>query len=116
MSGNYIGGRIRELRKQHNITVPELANMVGVATSHISNVESDPDRSLSLPVAAAIADVFGVSIDHLFGRDDDESGTGDIIYSITIQGPHGPLQVFSRRPLRQAFVDAVEDAADLLGG
>lgn len=62
-----IGAIIAKLRKEHNMTQEALANALGVTNQAVSKWESDqscPDIGL-LPT---IADLFGVSIDHLFGR------------------------------------------------
>lgn len=115
--GDYIGGRIRELRKKRGMSIPELAAAVNLAVSTISNLESSPEKRVSLPVAEDIADALGVSVDTLLGRYEDEGDatTGYVTYSMVIQTENGPLQVFSSRPLNQAFLDAIEDAARYLG-
>lgn len=62
-----IGTQIALLRKRQNITQEVLAQQLGVTNQAVSKWESDqccPDVML-LP---KIADVFGVSIDELFGR------------------------------------------------
>lgn len=64
-----IGAIIATLRKDNNMTQETLANALGVTNQAVSKWESDqscPDIAL-LPT---IADLFGVSIDHLFGRTD----------------------------------------------
>ena len=66
MNTNSIGTQIINLRKQRGITQETLAEAVGVTGQAVSKWESggSPDTQL-LP---AIADYFGVSIDHLFAR------------------------------------------------
>ena len=62
-----IGNRIACYRKQMNITQEKLAQQLQVTNQTVSKWESDqccPDVML-LP---RIADIFGVSIDALFGR------------------------------------------------
>lgn len=64
-----IGNIISNLRKEQNMTQEALANALGVTNQAVSKWESDqscPDIAF-LPT---IADLFGVSIDHLFGRGD----------------------------------------------
>lgn len=66
MSIENIGKVINSLRKEKKITQEELANSVGVSTQAVSKWECGgaPDIEL-LPV---IADFFGVTLDKLFGR------------------------------------------------
>lgn len=61
-----IGMQIAKLRKENNITQDELAKKLDVSAQAVSKWENGgaPDLDL-LP---RIADYFGVSIDHLFGR------------------------------------------------
>ena len=59
---------IRELRKQHHMTMKELGKIVGVAESTISLYETGK-RQPDLDTLTHIADVFGVSIDKLMGRE-----------------------------------------------
>ena len=63
-----LGEKIAAFRKQNNITQEALAQKLGVTNQAVSKWESDqccPDVTL-LP---KIADIFGISIDTLFGRD-----------------------------------------------
>lgn len=63
-----IGAKIAELRREHNMKQDELAEMLGVTPQAVSKWEngaSMPDISL-LP---KIAQIFGVTIDELFGGD-----------------------------------------------
>lgn len=60
--------RIKELREENALTQKELAIRLNNAQRNVSNWEAgttEPDCS----TIAAIADIFGVSIDELFGRD-----------------------------------------------
>lgn len=63
-----IGNTIATLRKEKEMTQEALANALGVTNQAVSKWESEqtcPDIAL-LP---SIADLFGVSIDYLFGRE-----------------------------------------------
>ena len=60
--------RIRELREEAQLTQTELAKRIGNSQRNISNWEtgaSEPD----LATVVQLADIFGVSLDELFGRD-----------------------------------------------
>ncbi len=64
---NTIGKNIAELRKSKGMTQEALGSVIGVSPQTVSKWENDtnmPDITL-LPV---IADVFGVTVDELFGR------------------------------------------------
>lgn len=63
-----IGENIAELRKQKGMTQEELAGIIGVSAQSVSKWENSatmPDIML-LPI---ISDVFGISVDSLFGID-----------------------------------------------
>jgi len=65
--------RLRELRKKFNMTQRELAEHFGVATNTISSWETgkqEPDRC----TYAKIAEFFGVTVDSLFGRTENQHG------------------------------------------
>lgn len=69
-----IGQRMRELRKEKNITQPELAKMLGVSNGAIGNWETgnrQPDDTAKIQMA----DIFGVSVDYLIGRTDNRQIT-----------------------------------------
>lgn len=71
-----IGQRMRELRKEKNITQPELAKMLGVSNGAIGNWETgnrQPDDAAKI----RMADIFGVSVDYLLGRTDDKKNTAN---------------------------------------
>ena len=69
-----IGMQIAKLRKEKNITQEELAKNLDVSAQAVSKWENGgaPDLEL-LP---RIADYFGVSIDHLFGRAQTKTESG----------------------------------------
>lgn len=59
--------RIKELREEFLLTQKELADKIGNVQRNVSNWEngtSEPD----LETLVRIADVFGVTLDELFGR------------------------------------------------
>ena len=64
-----IGVRIKDLRKEKNISQSELANEIGVSQKAIDYWE----RGVNEPKASyivALADFFNVSADYLLGRED----------------------------------------------
>ena len=66
--------RIRELRKEKNITQQELAEKLGVTGSYISYVESEK-TNITLENALKIADFLDVSLNELVGRQGGQAGT-----------------------------------------
>lgn len=65
-----IGKKLRELRMQRGMTRQELANVIGVTDRSVKNWENDVSNP-DLTHASAIADLFGISMDELLGRDID---------------------------------------------
>ena len=66
--------RIAQLRKKKGLTQQALANHLGLQRSAISNYEGN----ISVPeltLAAKIARFFGVSVEYLFGQDDNPGNT-----------------------------------------
>ena len=63
-----IGERIRELRKQKNMTQHDLASTLGVSKTIISEYENN-FKSPNNNNLEKLADILDVSIDYLFGRD-----------------------------------------------
>lgn len=66
------GQRLRELRKQMQLTQKQLAELVGVKNSIISFYENG-DRIPSPEMIVCLAKVFHVSSDYLLGLDRGES-------------------------------------------
>ncbi len=63
--------RIAELRKQKDISQSKLGEIIGAAQNTICNWETgkrQPDNESLIKMA----DLFGVSIDYILGRDNDE--------------------------------------------
>ena len=59
-----IGQRIRKIRKARGISQEQLAEMVGISTTHMSHIET-ANTKLSLPVFVAIATALEVQTDVL---------------------------------------------------
>ncbi|HEX2784542.1 MAG TPA: cupin domain-containing protein [Ilumatobacteraceae bacterium] len=60
-----IGGRIRELRKAHGRTLQDVASVVGISVSYLSQIERDVSR-LPIAVLKEIADTLGVHMNWFF--------------------------------------------------
>ena len=59
-----IGQRIRKFRKAYNLSQEQLAEMVGISTTHMSHIETG-NTKLSLPVFIHIRDALSVQTDAL---------------------------------------------------
>jgi len=59
-----IGQRIRKFRKAYNFSQEQLAEKVGISTTHMSHIETG-NTKLSLSVFVKIADVLSVQTDEL---------------------------------------------------
>lgn len=71
--GNINGGRVRELRKAHGLSLRGLAARVGCTHPCIVQIEKGGGASIAL--ARRLADAFGVRIDYLTTRDDPQPVT-----------------------------------------
>lgn len=82
-----IGQRIRELRKELNLTQPELADKIGVAKSVISFWENN----INIPRAdyiAKLSKIFDVSADYLLGNANDSYIREKINDSLPLEPPN----------------------------
>lgn len=59
-----IGQRIRKIRKANNLSQEQLAEAVGISTTHMSHIETG-NTKLSLQVLVAIATTLSVQTDEL---------------------------------------------------
>lgn len=59
-----IGQKIRKIRKAHGLSQEELAENVGISTTHMSHIETG-NTKLSLPVFVDIANALEVRTDDL---------------------------------------------------
>lgn len=59
-----IGQRIRKMRKAHDLSQEELAEKIGISTTHMSHIETG-NTKLSLPVLVAISQALEVQTDDL---------------------------------------------------
>ena len=67
--------RIKELRKQHELTQEELGSIINVQKAAISKYELER-ATPSTDILKKLADYFNVTTDYLLGRTDEPQGTG----------------------------------------
>ncbi|MWV44042.1 helix-turn-helix domain-containing protein [Paenibacillus sp. HJL G12] len=63
--------RVKELREEKNLSQLEFAESIDVSSNTISRIERG-EMSLSSDIALKIADTYGISLDWLFNRGDDQ--------------------------------------------
>ncbi len=59
-----VGARIRKVRMEHDLTQEALAELVGISTSHVSNIETGT-KQISLSTLIKLANALKVSVDEL---------------------------------------------------
>ena len=64
-----VGKRIQKLRMQNNMTQSKLANKLGIDRTTLAHYEMGK-RTPGIDILWEIADIFGVSVDELIGRDE----------------------------------------------
>lgn len=65
---------IKDIRTRKNLTQAEVANTLGVSSVVYSRYETG-SRQPSIEVLIQMADIFGVTVDYLLGRQDVEDST-----------------------------------------
>ena len=98
--------KLRELRENRQLSMAQLAIIIGVSDAAISNWENgvnEPKASYLIK----LADYFGVTADDLLGRED--YGTGNVV----IQGAQ--LSAFDERLLQVVHMLTLEDQYQVLG-
>lgn len=69
--------RIREIRQKQGISGPELAAQLDITPQYLYGFEKET-RTLSAEMASRIASIFGVSVDYLLGRTDENEDSHQI--------------------------------------
>lgn len=70
-SRELFGARLFELRKAHNETQADLAKVIGIAKSHISEMEKGK-QTTTIEKFALICEHYKVSADYLLGLKDEQ--------------------------------------------
>lgn len=95
-----LGQRIRQLRNDNNWNQEELGKRMNLAKVTISQYENET-RSPNPDIINQFADLFGVTVDYLLGRDNNKNNTNDYI----------TINVYGRVPAGIP-IEAIEDIED----
>jgi transcriptional regulator with XRE-family HTH domain len=73
-----VGRNLRKYRDENNLTQNELAEIVGISTPFLANLERGK-KGMSLPVLVNIANALHVSPDYLLREESPENRLGNMI-------------------------------------
>ena len=111
---NKYGLRLKELRESHGYTQEALAKMLGTSRSRISMYEQGK-RQPDFEMQEAIADLFNVSIDYLFGREDEEGNRtelGQLIDVYEYRALLDSLDAEEKQEVRELFIQVLRLAPE----
>lgn len=94
MGKTYVGSRLRQLRRERDLSQASLADQLGLSASYVNQIEHDV-RPLTVPVLMRITDVFGVDAT-FFSQDDDSrllAEIQDVVQDQELSGPHHNVDV-----------------------
>lgn len=83
-----MANRLKELRKNKGVTQQEIANLVGISQNNFSYWENGKVK-IDNESLDKLAEYFGVSVDYLLGRTDDNNTTNARLYNIPGVSPIG---------------------------
>jgi len=67
-----LGQRIRKARQRYGMSQTELAKRVGISKTAMNQIEMGETLDPRMSRLRAIADILGVSMDYLAGREDED--------------------------------------------
>jgi len=76
-----IGKRIKQLRKEKNLSQEQLANIIGISRTTLIEYEKETGRKPTAEVLDRIAKYFHVSVDYLLGNTDIRNIYAEKMYS-----------------------------------
>jgi transcriptional regulator with XRE-family HTH domain len=106
------GERLRRLRKEHDITQGQLAEVIGVVPSAVGKYERIPQSYPSVEALIKIADYFNVSTDYLLrgvqiAPSVENNLNGQMLNSSFVQANHGGV-VFNGDSQKAISPEAIE--------
>ena len=111
MPKTYVGSRLRQLRRERNLSQASLAATLQLSASYVNQIEHDV-RPLTVPVLKRITEAFGVDAT-FFSRDDDSrllAELKDVVEDQELGTPHIELQelselVYRHPPVARSVVE-----------
>lgn len=108
---NTLGGRIKELRKNKQLTQAQLAKELYISESYIAYIETN-HRNPSMDVVAKIAEYFHVSADYLINGDSQEPYERYIKKWATIINGRSQKDIDTALNIVQAFFNSIDSDSD----
>lgn len=103
-----IGQRVRNLRKARALSQEQLAEKVGISTTHMSHIETGSTK-LSLPVLADLSVALDTSSDELLFGHSESSKTRAVEQLALLLETSTPKQAQALFAILQAAQQAMED-------
>ncbi|MDU0479071.1 acetate metabolism transcriptional regulator RamB [Staphylococcus chromogenes] len=111
MGKTYVGSRLRQLRRERDLSQASLAATLGLSASYVNQIEHDV-RPLTVPVLLRITESFGVDAT-FFSRDDDSRLLAEVqdvvldkeICPTTVELQEISEMVYNHPTLARAMVD-----------
>ena len=110
---NTIGPRIRELRRERQMALDELATAAGISASHLSRIERGMTGP-SFPIASRLAAALGVSANDLATIQRDQAETDMNLVAVLVDRGLQPaiaeeITAKISTPARRALLEAITD-------
>ncbi|EGS30698.1 DNA-binding helix-turn-helix protein [Peptoniphilus sp. oral taxon 375 str. F0436] len=120
-----IGQRIKSAREDKNLTIKELAELLGLSESTVSRYEAGYVAKIKLPVLSSIAGILDVQEEYLLGVTDKKQSSDDIMpmsdykYVPTSVAAGSPIEIDGLQDLPtlqlpKAFLGKYSDRKDLI--
>ncbi|MFP5116116.1 helix-turn-helix domain-containing protein [Bacillaceae bacterium C204] len=106
-----IGQRLKELRKQKKMTLKEVGDYLSLTGVAVSCYEKET-RKPSPEVIEKLADLYEVTVDDLYGRQNESSNMRKILNSHTLHWDGEPLREDEINVIRQLLELRVKDKQD----
>lgn len=68
MNFNLVGKRLNEARKDKNLTLEQVGNILGVDKSTVMRWEKGETKNIALPIIEKLSTIYNVNLDWLLGR------------------------------------------------
>ena len=96
--------RFKQVRMEHQVSQKELASILGIGISSLSQYENGK-RQPDFQIVSKFADYFGVTVDYLLGREEQTSSSSDAKKAPT---PENEGERKQADELETRFINAVQ--------